>query len=271
MRLRDGGIDIFYIDESNNRDFYVVAAVAVPFLRRVEGVWTIVWPAQFEAAKTWRQRIRDQEKVPTHKELHGNKLASGAGHFHYGKKNFSVRKATLVYREVLRAVDFLPNSSVMAVAVKRGSELYGRTRLEAAMYGLFQRMRKQCNARNVNAMVFFDQGHPEYRTLYRMAQRHLPTGSRAGRWSSGAATENMPLDMFTKDGNEKNSRFCNFTQLADLVAYSAFLKVRSENAALLDWQAELQQGTLYDELPRAKRNLLAQTNRAPQDGIARLW
>src|SRR5260221_13964268 len=51
MLLRHGGVDIFYIDESNDGQFYVLTAVAVPFMRLINSVWTIVWPDHLEAAK----------------------------------------------------------------------------------------------------------------------------------------------------------------------------------------------------------------------------
>ncbi len=85
-------------------------------------------------------------------------------------------------------------------------------------------------------MTFFDQGHQEYRQLYRMAQVHLPTGSMLGSWGA-KATKNMPLDMFVKDANEKNSKYCFFTQVADIIAYAAFLKIKGERNELADWQA----------------------------------
>src|SRR5262249_27220439 len=143
------------------------------------------------------------------------------------------------------------------------------TQLEAALYALLQRMRMQCIVRNTNAIVFFDEGHPEYRKLYRQAQVYLPTGSRLGSWGGGSFSKNMPLDMFTKDGNTKPSKHCHFTQIADLVAYAAFLKIKAERRALTAWQTKYKLGTLYDELPRAVKNIAAQ-NKAPHDAIVRL-
>ncbi|MFD0936398.1 hypothetical protein [Methylobacterium trifolii] len=67
------------------------------------------------------------------------------------------------------------------------------------MYKLFQRMRTQCERRNVNAIVFFDEGHPEYRKIYRQSQVYPATGSSIGAWKSGKSTQNLPLDMFFKD------------------------------------------------------------------------
>jgi hypothetical protein len=271
MQLSPGGIDVFYIDESQDQKMYVMSAVAIPFMRRVKGVWTITWPDHLDAAKTWRRSLNASIKIPTAKELHGNKLVSGRGNYLQGRYQFPRPKATAIYRAVLQSLSaVVPPSSILTAAARRGSsQLYGRTRLEACLYALLQRMRTQCSRRQTNAIVFFDAGHPEYRKLYRQAQIYLPTGSSMGGWSSGSS-QNLPLDMFTKDGNEKDSKFCFFTQIADLVAFAALLKVKAAFNELEPWQASYNLGTLYDEIPKASINLAA-TNRAPRDGIVRLF
>jgi hypothetical protein len=262
MLLQPGGMDIFYIDESNDRSLYAVSAVAVPFLRNIDGVWQITWPAHLSAAKEWRGRLSRELKIPTTKELHGTKLAGGRGNYVYGKRQIPTSEIPSYYRKILGDIDFLPPESVITVTGTRGREMYGHARLERVMYALFQRMRRQCQSRNVNAMVFFDEGHPEYRTLYRRAMKHLPTGSMFGE------QRDLPLDMFVKDGNSKNSKLCHFTQLADLIAYAAFLKVRAEMGHLEPHRVAAGLGTLFDALPVGVRNMKAAGQ--ADDGIVRL-
>jgi hypothetical protein len=265
MLLRAGGIDVYYIDESNDLQTYVVTAIRVPFLRFIEGNWQITWPTALDAAKAWRRRVNQAVSIPPKKELHGVKLISGRGRYFKGKYAFDRPKASAVYREILRSVDCLSDASIMTVCSYRGGKnLFGHSRLEAAMYALFQRMRRQCHANNTNAITFFDEGHPEYRHLYRRAQVYLPTGS-----AYGTGTVNLPLDMFTKDANEKRSEHCHFTQMADIIAYAAFLKIKHEAGTLTDWQKAYNLGTLYDEIPRKAINLRV-SNVAPRDGILRL-
>jgi hypothetical protein len=271
MRLADNGIDVFYIDESNDHNIYVVSAVTIPFIRKVDGVWSITWGDHHANARQWRRKLKDELKIPVAKELHGLKLASGRGAYFKGKYTFPRPKAGAVYRRILESLSVVvPEASIITVAARRGGkQLYGKTKLEAALYALLQRMRTQCSVRGTNGMVFFDQGHDEYRKLYRQAQVYLPTGSQTGGWEDGASAKNMPLDMFTKDGNEKNSKHCWFTQMADLVAYAAFLKLKGEYEELEDWQAANSLGNLFDSVPPAVRNLKA-SRAAPQDGIVRL-
>jgi len=232
----------------------------------MDGTWHIVWPDYLQAAKHWRRQIAENLHIPRKKELHGVKLASSRGNFLHGKHNFKPKQAADAYNAILRNM-YLPDNSVMSVAASRGRFLYGHDRLEAALYALFQRMGRKCSVDNVNAITFFDQGHPEYRTLYRMAQVYLPTGSALGGWPSGK-TRNMPLDMFTKDGNEKNSKHCYFTQSADLIAYAAFMKIKGEHGGLTPWQDQFFRNC-YDSIPAEMLN--TRVSRAgPRDGIVRL-
>lgn len=262
MRLLPGGIDVFYIDESHDRHVYAVSAVAVPFLRNVEGQWTITWPSHLAAAKEWRKAIATDLKIPRSKELHGWKLVSGRGNYVYGNRQLRKTDAAQTYRDILSGVDFLPADSIITVVGTRGPQMFGHERLERVMHALFQRMRSQCRARNVNAMIFFDRGHPEYRELYRRATKNLPTGSRYA-----VEPRNLPLDMFVEDGNEKTAKFCQFTQLADLIAYGAFQKIRHERGELNVAQVENGMHTLYDALPPAVRNSRASGH---NDDIVRL-
>ncbi len=267
MILKPNGIDVFYIDESYDKNIFVATAISVPFLRNVEGQWTIVWKNQFDAARQFRRDAKEQVKIPVDRELHGVKLASGRGNFNRGKYNFSKAQGAGVYRKILRNISFLPEASIMSACAQKheggGSMLYGNHRIEAAMLALFQRMRTKCHYDGVNAMTYFDGEIPEYRKLYRKAQVYLPTGSKYGD-----TARNVPMDMFVKDANMKNSKHCWFTQTADLVSYAAFLKIKSERGELTDWQRKYDLGTLYDEIPAHLRNL--KVSSSPRDGIVRL-
>jgi hypothetical protein len=263
MILRPGGLDVFYIDESHDTKLYAVTAVTIPFLRQRDGHWYIVWPEYLDKAKAWRGRIKDRFKIPVTKELHAVKLASGRGAYKYGKHQFGPKESLSVFKGILSEVDFLPDASVFTVVGARGTRMYGHERLERVMNALFQRMRTQCTARLTNAMVFFDGGHPEYRSLYRKAQKVLLTGSRMD-----LSPRNLPLDMFVKDGNMKESAHCNFTQLADLIAYAVFSRVKLERGLEAGERAE-DLASVYDHLP--ERALNKRVSRvAPIDGVVRL-
>ncbi len=268
MRLADGGIDVFYIDESGDRDVFVMTAVAIPFLRKVDGTWTLVWEDHFENIRDWRRRMSRRHRIPVKKELHGNKLASGRGRYFMGKHQFPRPRAVSVYRSILGDLGFLPDGSITTVVGDRNAKLYGHTKLEAVLLALFQRMQRTCVATNRQGMVFFDQGHGEYRTLYRKARRYLPTGSAYGAWSDGRRSRNVPLDNFTKDGNMEDSKHSFFIQLADLLAYAAFLKIKGEQGWLTTWQERVGAGILYDAVPTRTLNTAA-TRNDPQ-GIVRL-
>lgn len=236
-------------------------------LRRVGGDWTFVWENFHDYADAWRTGLLTNKSVRPEKELHGNELASGRGRFKTGKGRFSHAEARQVYGEALRTLAFLPDASVMTVAAQPKSELYGNTRPEASLYALLQRIRTQFTHENKNGLIFFDDGHDEYRLLYRKARKILETGSAFGTWEDGQRTKNLPLDMFTKDGNTKVSRISQLIQMADLVAYAATVKLRAEAGTMIPWQAAHAFDSLYDELPAAVLNTRVSTS---GDGIKRL-
>jgi len=268
MQLPWGGIDIYYIDESTGPDALVMSAVAVPFLRPVDGNWSIVWPDHFEMLREWKRKLWHDYEIPVQKELKGSKLASGRGRYLKGKHQLQKPEAATVYRAALSSMGFIQSLGIITVVGTDKSHLYGHTRLEAVLYALLQRMRTACNKTQRAGMVFFDEGHGEYRKLYRKALVHLPTGSNRGDWGDGAATRSIPLDNFVKDGNTKNSTHSFYIQLVDLVSYAALLKIRGEQGRLAEWQQELELNTLYDAIPRSALNTLA-SSRDPQ-GIVRL-
>jgi hypothetical protein len=142
MILRDGGMDIFYIDESHDSTRYAVTAIAIPFLRKAAKAWNIVWPDYLQVAQAWRRRIAKELHIPLSKELHATKLVSGRGNYHYGNRQFSKSEAANAYQTMLEWIDFVPDASIITVVGQRGPQMYGHERLERVMYALFQRMRR---------------------------------------------------------------------------------------------------------------------------------
>lgn len=270
MRLESGGVDIYYVDESTDRDVFVMSALSVPFLRQVEGTWTLLWEDQFAALKQWRRHLSQTHGIPVRKELKGTKFAAGRGRYRHGKEQFSRRAAAAVYRDALAHLDFLQDASIISVAGTRNSSLYGHGRLEATLLAMLQRMRTAL-ARSQpprQGMIFFDEGHGEYTKVYRKARVYLPTGSSLGGWSTGKATKNLPLSNFTKDGNIKKSHDSWFIQVADMISYALFLKVKTERGEATQWQNDLGLGDLYDHIPKRILNTRASTS--DPDGIVRL-
>ena len=124
------------------------------------------------------------------------------------------------------------------------TELMGHKGIGAALFGLFQRLRSQCQDEKVNGLLFFDEGHGAYVRLFRQAQIWMPTGSERGVWEDGKATKNLPLSMFPKDANIKLSELSYFIQIADLVCYAARLKLEFENRKLAAKRIEREHHTV---------------------------
>jgi hypothetical protein len=145
----------------------------------------------------------------------------------------------------------------MSAFATENSSLMGHEGIDACMFGLFQRIRNDCSHTRCNGMIFFDEGHPSYIRLYRMAQKYLPTGSKLGGWEGGKRTKNLPLNMFPKDASMKVSELSYFMQVADLVSYSARLKLEQERGTLAAKRVGRDHHKIYDAIPTAQLNRLA--------------
>lgn len=263
MQLRPGGLDIFYIDESERFPVSVVTSVRVPFLRRIDGVWTFVWQDYLDKAVAWRKALTANHNIRSRAELHGYEILAHRGLLGKGRKNLWPDQAVALYADALKSVDFLPDASIITTYATNKTELMGHKGIKAAMYGLFQRIRRQCGT-ELNGLMLFDDGHPEYVSHFRAATKYMPTGSMLGGWG-GKSTTNLPLDMFPKDANLKASNLSLFLQIADLVVYSARLKLEAENGTLQEKRRKRGHADLYDCLSSAKINLAATGRR--KDGI----
>lgn len=261
MDLSPNGIDIYYIDESERYPLSVTSAVKIPFLRPKNcGGWEFVWDRYLADATKWRRDLSKTHSIRFREELHGYKILKQQGQYHKTWRNLSPREATTVYEVALKSLTWLPERSIISAYATEGSRLMGYEGISACLFGLLQRMRNDCTNTGVNGMVFFDEGHSSYVRLYRMAQKYLPTGSRFGGWGSGK-TKNLPLSMFAKDGNVKNSDLSYFMQIADLICYAARLKLEHERGALAAKRIGRKHHELYDAIPRSRLNTSATMKR----------
>jgi hypothetical protein len=267
--LETNGLCTFYADESDDKFIYTIACVAVPSLMRpglLSRDLAIEWDNYLDAAKAWHRQLREQFGVPIGKELKGSSIATGRNSYGTDGGRIQGREAFELYSTALSTLNFLRNGSIFSVFATRGFELYGHRKTEAALYALFQRMQKHCQGWRCNALVFFDEGHEEYRRLFRKACAYLPTGSKLGGWQ-GKSTKNDPFKAAIKDANFKNSKSSYFVQIADLVAYATLVKARKELGRLSDREKEFGWGDIHDAIPRDTLNRKASWRK---DGIVAL-
>jgi len=266
--LPNAGVTTFYADESDNKAIFVIACVGIPTVGRAGHALVDEWREYYEAARAWRAGLKRRFDIPVAKELKGSKLATGHNRYAGGRAPLYGMAAIEAYRAALSGLGFLPDASVFSDAAPRGYVLYGHTRLEAALFAMFQRIQRHCTTVDRAALMFFDEGHEEYRTLFRRARVYLPTGSRVGAWQGGAASRNVPFATAIKDANFKDSRRSHFVQMADLVAYATLLKLKAEAGTFSPREVRLGAGSLHDSLPRRVLNVRVATGGT--DGIKRL-
>lgn len=268
-------VSTIYADESDDKTRFVLAFVSVPTAEIVEPAseWDAVrlsniWDDMFSEVVKWRQYLRDKHGIPIAKELKGRKLAKGQNRYKRGKEPIYGPPAIRAYKDALAQLSFLPDQSIFSICATRGYNLYGHYNLEASLNAAFQRIETQNKNSGQRSLLMFDEGHGEYRTLFRKARRYLPTGSKMGGWSDGSSTANKPLSTTIEDVNFKDSRQSHFIQIADLVAYATLLKVKAERNALTAKESRLHLGTLHDAIPRNLLNTKVHTG--GDDGIKRL-
>ena len=179
-KLPDCGLHTFSADESDDKSTYIISCVAIPTLGATAGGVPVEWNDFYNHAKEWRKLLREQYGIPINKELKGSKLATGRNNYDRGRNRLFGPRALEAYRFALDQLDFLPSASVFSVTCQRDYRLYGHTRLEAVLYAMFQRIQRKCVSDKIAGLLFFDEGHGEYRKLYRRACVHLPTGSSQG-------------------------------------------------------------------------------------------
>lgn len=263
-----------YADESDDQQRFVLAFVRVPTasITLPASEWDAEalnndWVGSFEKVRAWRKMLQEKHNIPVTKELKGSKLATGRNRYDGGKAPLYVIRAWNAYWDALQGLSFLPDRSIFSVYATRGTALYGNRKLDAALYAAFQRIERQNKADRDRCIIFFDEGHGEYRTLYRKACVHLPTGSRLGGWSSGPS-KNIPMISTIEDANFKDSRTSHFIQIADMVAYATLLKARFECNALSEMQSRNKLHLMHDAIPRTVLNTRVVTG--GDDGIVRL-
>lgn len=268
-------VSTIYADESDDKTRFVLAFLNVPTADIVEpeSEWDALrlsnlWDDNFNRVVIWRQYLRDKYGIPIAKELKGRKLAKGQNRYKKGKEPLYGPPAVRAYKDALGQLSFLPDQSIFSICATRGYNLYGYYKLEASLNAAFQRIETQNKKMGQRSLLMFDEGHGEYRTLFRKACRYLPTGSRMGHWTDGRSTVNKPLTTTIEDVNFKDSRQSHFIQIADLIAYATLLKVKAECGKLTEKESRLHLGTLHDAIPRNLLNTKVHTG--GNDGIKRL-
>jgi hypothetical protein len=273
--MHANALSTVYADESGDQQRFVIAFVRIPTasITLPASEWDAEalnndWIGWFEKVRAWRRLLKERHGIPVNRELKGSKLATGRNQYNGGKKPLYGQRAWDAYWDALQALSFLPDRSIFSVYATRGAALYGNRKLDAALYAAFQRIERQNQAQRERCIIFFDEGHSEYRSLYRKACVHFPTGSRLGGWGSGARSVNMPMISTIEDANFKDSKTSHFIQIADMVAYATLLKARGECGALSERESRNRRDAMHDAIPRNVLNTRVVTG--GNDGIVRL-
>lgn len=142
MRLRLGGTDIFYIDESGSHGLFVFAAARIPFIRFQDGHPTLVWNDYLDAATNWRRSLSATRSIRFREELHGVHLIGRRNRYHKARRNLFPDEAFDTYAEALQTLGgIVPDNMTITTCATTESRLFGNRGSDAALIGLFQRLR----------------------------------------------------------------------------------------------------------------------------------
>ena len=242
------GLVSFYADESDDKVIYVISSVCVPTIGRTGDGYAVEWDDYVENARRWHSTLCRTFALNERKELKGAKLATGHNDYLDGGGRLHGERALEVYREALVGLTFLPPGSVFSVAATRDVAVNGQRKLGAALSALFSHMQRDCGVAR-QALVFCDEGHDEYRQIFRSAR------------TQAVADAGFPSAI--KDLNFKDSRESLFIQIADLVSYACLARLREETGIA----AASRTTRLHRLIPTAQLSTSAGTS---PDGILRL-
>jgi hypothetical protein len=234
-------VRIFYVDESFDSDKFCLSAIGI---RHAE------WRECFSTVRAHRNQLKQDYGLFLRKEVHAHELVSGRGRL--SDKIISKYERSRILFGLLRLTAQLPQVILINICLDvRGRsnpqmdawdrlinriertmleferrELPLRRELVAQLPESFgeeprHKLETRLNSYRPRAIIFADEGRePEITKAIRKMSVFNPVPSRFGRWRSGGASQNIPVQRIVEDPVFKKSHQSFFIQLADCVAFS---------------------------------------------------
>jgi hypothetical protein len=196
-----------YIDDSTDRPVNVFSALCVPCDR---------WNDVFHRLRQWRAHLRDTHKIPIKHELHAQEFLSGRGSSD-AFKTLSRHTRAQIFFTSMRVTNWLNQEcGVTLFNVCTQDDNQAR-----AFERLLNRINRTMQSRGSHAHLICDEGKElQYTRLVRRMRVHNYIPSAYGRWDSGEAAKNIPIDRIIEDPQFKDSKSSYFIQQADFTAYA---------------------------------------------------
>ena len=201
-----------YVDDSGDRESYVLGALIVPAAQ---------WMDVHDQLVVFRRRMSKDLGFRMRSELKAIELVAGGGPWH--KVGTPIRTRYGLYKSALRLIAGLaPVVRAVGVVVPRRTDarLWDGPR-EDAWDRLFNRLERFSNFNNTNTLLIPDEGSPaQLRTWARRARRfgYVPP-------AFGGQGIPRPFKQLVDDPVFRESHTSYLSQWADLVAYAAFRQI----------------------------------------------
>lgn len=160
--LSENGLHVHYIDESASQGIFIACSVQIPLISTQLRTAYVAWHDYWDTAVEWRRALSKNHSIRFRAELHGQALITGHGRLHATRRQLNATEAFALYADALATLTFLPDHSINTTFATDHTALYWASGIEAAMIGLFQRLRSNCIAQDVHGLIIFDDGHKEY-------------------------------------------------------------------------------------------------------------
>lgn len=207
---------LIYIDDSRDPRLGVFSALAVP---------ADSWKDVFLALRDFRRRIKRDDGILVHKELHAWEFVSGRGRI--ANRVVPKGRRCQIFRDILTMAGGLPGCRLFNATFPHKADT-------KAFEWLLNRINRTMQAWDSHCILIIDEGkEPEYTRLARKMHVFNPIPSQFGHWAeTGKPHKNIPIDRILEDPFFKDSRMSYFIQLADFCAYALLrreLPVESKN------------------------------------------
>jgi hypothetical protein len=240
---------LIYIDDSGDQRASIYTALMLP----VES-----WLHTFKDIKKFRQRLKAKYGILITKELHATDLIGGRGHIYSRKLDKQTRIE--IFDEVISFVSGIRDLKIFN-SIKLNSKKYSW-----AFENLLDRIERTMKEKNDNCLLICDAGdEPRLKKIRRKKAiiSHIPSDKNVYPiWiDTGKSTKNTPLEHIIEDIYFKDSKHCQFIQLADFCAYAFFRKeIPFEPLSVFKFQ---------EKFNRLDKVLFKQASRKDSQGIIR--
>lgn len=231
----------FYVDESWDKGKFCLTAISIKYSD---------WHACLKLAQDHKKNLKRNYGLLYRREWHATDLVSGRGRI--ADKDISKYVRSRIFRGLLQLIAQMPGVMLFNICLdqigKRDAETLAWDRLlnriersmaefdareiplrktllsmipDGALGEKRSRLERRLLAYHARAFIFADEGKSvEIRRIYRKMTVFNFIPSKLGKWPSGQASKNIPLENIIEDPIFLESHKSLFIQLADCAAFA---------------------------------------------------